>query len=140
VVSPILANLYLHEVLDVWFIRDVLPRLKGKAFLIRYADSAVLVFASERDAKRVMEVLPKRFGKYGLSLHPEKTKLVDFKRPNNSIAHSSDPFHYCNRVKLLNIFEEEQMLSRQACCKSRMMALLMAVVALLASAAIAGVN
>jgi group II intron reverse transcriptase/maturase len=83
VVSPILANLYLHEVLDLWFIRDVLPRLRGKAVLIRYADDAVVVFASERDAKRVMEVLPKRFGKYGLSLHPEKTKLVDFKRPSN---------------------------------------------------------
>ncbi len=83
VVSPILANLYLHEVLDVWFVRDVLPRLRGKAFLIRYADDAVLVFASELDANRVMEVLPKRFGKYGLSLHPEKTKLVDFQRPSN---------------------------------------------------------
>lgn len=83
VVSPILANLYLHEVLDTWFIRDVLPRLRGRAFLIRYADDAVLVFASERDAKRVMEVLPKRFGRFGLSLHPEKTKLVDFKRPSN---------------------------------------------------------
>lgn len=83
VVSPILANLYLHAVLDVWFTCDVLPRLWGKAFLIRYADDAVLVFASERDAKRVMDVLPKRFGKFGLSLHPEKTKLVDFKRPSN---------------------------------------------------------
>ena len=83
VVSPILANLYLHEVLDVWFMRDVLPRLRGMAFLIRYADDAVLVFASEQDAKRVMEVLPKRFGRFGLTLHPEKTKLVDFKRPGN---------------------------------------------------------
>lgn len=83
VVSPILANLYLHYVLDVWFMRDVVPRLFGKAHIIRYADDAVLVFANERDAKRVIEVLPKRFGKYGLSLHPEKTKLVDFKRPSN---------------------------------------------------------
>lgn len=83
VVSPILANLYLHEVLDLWLVRDVVPRLSGKAFLIRYADDAVLVFASEGDAKRVMEVLPKRFAKYGLSLHPEKTKLVDFKRPDS---------------------------------------------------------
>jgi group II intron reverse transcriptase/maturase len=82
VVSPILANLYLHEVLDLWFQQDVLPRLSGRAFIVRYADDAVLVFASESDAKRVMEVLPKRFGKYGLSLHPEKTKLVDFKRPS----------------------------------------------------------
>jgi RNA-directed DNA polymerase len=91
VVSPILANLYLHEVLDTWFVREVLPRLCGKAFLIRYADDAVLVFASERDAKRVMEVLPKRFGKFGLSLHPEKTKLVDFKRPNGR-AEGPDSF------------------------------------------------
>lgn len=84
VISPILANLYLHEVLDLWFVRDVLPRLSGRAFLIRYADDAVLVFSSERDAYRVMEVLPKRFEKYGLSLHPEKTKLVEFKRPDKN--------------------------------------------------------
>lgn len=83
VVSPMLANIYLHEVLDLWFEQDVLPRLSGKAFIVRYADDAVLVFACESDAKRVMEVLPKRFGKYGLTLHPEKTKLVDFKRPGH---------------------------------------------------------
>jgi RNA-directed DNA polymerase len=92
VVSPILANLYLHEVLDLWFQRDVLPRLKGVAALVRYADDAVLVFASESDAKRVMEVLPKRFGKYGLSLHPRKTKLVDFKRPSNGGPGGSESF------------------------------------------------
>jgi group II intron reverse transcriptase/maturase len=92
VVSPILANLYLHEVLDLWFHRDVLPRLKDTAVLIRFADDAVLVFASESDAKRVMEVLPKRFGKYGLTLHPQKTKLVDFKRPNNSGSSSPGSF------------------------------------------------
>ena len=83
VVSPILANIYLHEVLDLWFERDVVPRLYGRAFLIRYADDAVLVFSSEKDARRVMKVLPKRFGKYGLTLHPEKTKLVDFKGPGD---------------------------------------------------------
>lgn len=81
VVSPLLANIYLHEVLDRWFAEEILPRLEGKAFLIRYADDAVLVFKSERDARRVMEVLPKRFGKYGLTLHPEKTRLVRFQRP-----------------------------------------------------------
>lgn len=81
VISPLLANIYLHEVLDVWFERDVKPRLKGKALLVRYADDAVLGFASEEDARRVMEVLPKRFGKYGLSLHPEKTRLIDYRRP-----------------------------------------------------------
>jgi RNA-directed DNA polymerase len=81
VVSPILSQIFLHEVLDVWFEDVVKPRLKGPAFLIRYADDAVLAFAHEEDAKRVMEVLPKRFEKYGLTLHPEKTRLVHFRRP-----------------------------------------------------------
>src|SRR5215468_9243455 len=81
VVSPLLANAYLHEVLDTWFEQTVKPRLKGRAYLIRYADDAVLVFEQEGDARRVQEVLPKRFGKYGLALHPEKTRLVRFQRP-----------------------------------------------------------
>ena len=63
VVSPILANAYLHEVLDTWFERTVKPRLKGRASLIRYADDAVLVFEQEHDARRVLDVLPKRFGR-----------------------------------------------------------------------------
>lgn len=81
VVSPLLANIYLHEVLDRWFEQVVKPRLEGKAFLIRYADDFVMVFASQRDARRVLEVMPKRFGKYGLTLHPEKTRMVDFRKP-----------------------------------------------------------
>jgi RNA-directed DNA polymerase len=81
VISPLLANIYLHEVLDVWFERDVRPRLSGRAMLIRYADDFVLVFEREGDARRVLDVMPKRFGKYGLRLHPEKTRLVRFKRP-----------------------------------------------------------
>ena len=80
-VSPLLANIYLHAVVDHWFAEVVKPRLEGKAFLIRYADDFVMVVASERDAQRVMEVLPKRFGKYGLTLHPEKTRVVDFRKP-----------------------------------------------------------
>jgi group II intron reverse transcriptase/maturase len=81
VISPILANIYLHEVLDVWFEQEVKPRLRGQAFLIRYADDFVVVCAEEGDAQRVLDVLPKRFGKYGLTLHPEKTRLVRFVRP-----------------------------------------------------------
>ena len=81
VVSPVLANAYLHEVLDTWFEQTVKPRLKGRASLIRYADDAVLVFETEGDARRVLDVLPKRFGRYGLTLHPEKTRLVPFQRP-----------------------------------------------------------
>jgi len=78
VISPILSNAYLHEVLDTWFEQMVKPRLKGRAHLIRYADDAVLVFERPGDAQRVLAVLPKRFGKYGLTLHPEKTRLVPF--------------------------------------------------------------
>jgi RNA-directed DNA polymerase len=81
VISPILANVFLHYVLDEWFAGQVEPRLKGRAFLIRYADDFVIGFTREDDARRVMDVLPKRFGKYGLMLHPEKTRLVAFRRP-----------------------------------------------------------
>lgn len=82
VISPLLANVYLHEVLDTWFERDVKPRLQGLAHLVRYADDAVMLFSREDDARRVLEVLPKRMEKYGLTLHPEKTRLVEFRRPN----------------------------------------------------------
>lgn len=81
VVSPLLANIFLHEVLDVWFEHEVKPRLRGRARLVRYADDAVFLFALEEDAQRVMNVLPKRFGKYGLSLHPDKTRMLPFRRP-----------------------------------------------------------
>jgi RNA-directed DNA polymerase len=84
VVSPLLANVYLHYVLDVWFEREVKPRLRGRAFLVRYADDFVMGFACEEDARRVLDVLPKRFGKYGLTLHPDKTRLVPFQRPPQS--------------------------------------------------------
>lgn len=80
VISPMLANIYLHEVVDQWFYREVKPRLRGRAQLVRYADDLVLAFSSQYDAKRVYAVLPKRFGKYGLTLHPDKTRLLDFRR------------------------------------------------------------
>jgi group II intron reverse transcriptase/maturase len=81
VISPLLANVYLHEVLDVWFERDVKPRLRGRATLVRYADDFVIIFEQESDARRVQEVLPKRFEKHGLTLHPQKTRLIRFTRP-----------------------------------------------------------
>ncbi len=68
-------------VLDEWFEQAVKPHVCGRAFLIRYADDFVLGFSREDDARRVMDVLPKRFGKYGLTLHPDKTRLVPFQRP-----------------------------------------------------------
>jgi len=81
VISPLLANVFLHYVLDEWFAQEVQPRLKGRSFLIRYADDFVMGFSCEEDARRVLAVLPKRFEKYGLTIHPEKTRLVPFERP-----------------------------------------------------------
>ena len=78
IISPLLANIYLHHVLDKWFKEEVKPRLKGYAYEIRYADDAILCFECHEDALRVLEVLPKRFAKYGLKLHPDKTRLVEF--------------------------------------------------------------
>jgi len=84
VVSPLLANIYLHEVIDRWWVEDVAPRMRGRVFLIRYADDIVMVFADKQDALRVQEVLPKRLGRFGLALNAAKTRLVRFRRPRPS--------------------------------------------------------
>jgi group II intron reverse transcriptase/maturase len=89
VVSPLLSNVFLHYVLDLWFEQEVRPRLRRPAFLIRYADDFVIGFRDHRDALRVMEVLPKRFAKYGLTVHPTKTRLVPF-CPTSSVAKDRD--------------------------------------------------
>lgn len=90
VISPLLANVYLHEVLDVWFARDVKPRLRGNAELVRYADDFVICFEVEDDARRVWDVLGKRFAKYGLTLHPTKTRLLPFRPPAPSSTDGKD--------------------------------------------------
>jgi group II intron reverse transcriptase/maturase len=79
-ISPLLANIYLHYVLDEWFEEVVKPRLKGEAYEMRFADDAILCFQHKEDAEKVLRVLPKRFEKYGLTLHPEKTRLIEFGR------------------------------------------------------------
>lgn len=76
IISPLLSNIYLHHVLDEWFSEQIQPLLKGGSFIVRYADDFILGFTNGEDAQRVMDVLPKRFGKYGLELHPEKTRLI----------------------------------------------------------------
>jgi group II intron reverse transcriptase/maturase len=81
VLSPLLGNVYLHYVLDLWFETAVKPRLRGRATLIRYCDDFVIGFERQDDAQRVMAVLGKRLGRFGLTLHPDKTRLLDFRRP-----------------------------------------------------------
>jgi len=80
-ISPILANIFLHTVLDEWFQEDVRPRMNGNCFLVRFADDAVMGFSLKSDAERVYKVLPKRFELYGLRIHPEKSRMVQFNRP-----------------------------------------------------------
>jgi RNA-directed DNA polymerase len=82
VISPLLANIFLHEVLDSWFVRDVRPNLDGDAAMVRYADDVAVLFQRKRDAERFLKALPKRLSMYGLSLHPDKTRLVPFPRPD----------------------------------------------------------
>jgi group II intron reverse transcriptase/maturase len=81
VLSPLLGNVYLHYALDQWFERRVKPRLRGKATLVRYTDDFVIGFETKDDAKRVMDALGERLGHFGLTLHPDKTRLLPFRRP-----------------------------------------------------------
>jgi RNA-directed DNA polymerase len=105
VISPILSNVFLHEVLDSWFEREVRPRMRGRAFLTRFADDAVLVFECKEDAERVMAVLSLRFARYGLTLHPEKTRMVAFGRPRHRAKRGPKGFtflgftHYWGRSR-----------------------------------------
>ena len=80
-ISPVLANIFLHQVLDAWFEQEVQPRLKGRSFLIRFADDFVIGCELEADARKIMAVLPKRFARYGLTIHPTKTALMAFRKP-----------------------------------------------------------
>ncbi len=89
VISPLLSNVFLHHVLDEWFETVVTPRMRGRCRLVRYADDALLLFETERDARRVLDVLGKRLGRYGLTLHPTKTRFVDF-RPKRHRSHTDD--------------------------------------------------
>lgn len=101
VISPILANVYLHYVLDEWFQQEVLPRMQGRAYLVRYADDAAMVFQKETDARRVMAVLAQRCAKYGLTIHPEKTRLIDFRRPDTRWAKT--PGGVCDKPETFDL-------------------------------------
>src|SRR5262245_53941400 len=76
VVSPLLANVFLDHVLDAWYEREVKPRMRGRCFLLRFADDFVIGCEREDDARRILAVLPKRFARFQLTIHPQKTKIV----------------------------------------------------------------
>src|SRR6185436_7938479 len=94
VLSPLLGNIYLHHVLDVWFQREVQPRLRGRSALVRYADDFVICFQHEEDAARVWKVLAARFEKYGLTLHPKKTRRFSFRAPHDGDDSGGETFDF----------------------------------------------
>ena len=94
VISPLLSNLFLHEVLDDWFVKTVKPRMRGKASMIRYADDAVILCELKEDAERIYKVLGLRFEKYGLTIHPQKTRLLDFRKPKGGHRKGNDSFTF----------------------------------------------
>ena len=96
-ISPLISNIFLHYVLDQWFKEQIQPLLKGKSFIIRFADYYLLGFTNSEDALRMMEVLPKRLGKFGLTLHPEKTRLIDL-GANTQKAKSNRGFDFLSFI------------------------------------------
>ena len=92
VISPILANIYLHYALDLWFEKVVQKEAKGECLLVRYADDFVCAFRFKADAERFYhELLPKRLNKFSLTLAPEKTRMIKFTRFE---VHKSESFEF----------------------------------------------
>jgi len=122
VISPLIANIFLHHVLDEWYVNQAKPKLKGRSFLVRFADDFVLGCEDEEDAHRMMRVLPKRFEKFGLSIHPEKSKMVCFKQPSKFSDKSGNGTfdflgftHYWGRSRKGNwVIKRQTMRKRQA--------------------------
>ena len=121
-ISPVLANIFLHHVLDEWYVKQARSHLQGRSFLIRFADDVVLGCENEEDGRRLMEALPKRFEKYGLTIHPEKSKLISFKRPGRTAVESGNGTfdflgftHYWGKSRNGNwVIKRQTMRKRQA--------------------------
>ena len=121
-ISPMIANIFLHHVLDEWYVQQAKPRLQGRSFLIRFADDFVLGCEVAADADRLMAVLPKRFEKYGLTIHPDKSKMIRFKWPGKFSANSGNGTfdflgftHYWGRSRNGNwVIKRQTMKKRQA--------------------------
>ena len=123
VVSPMLSNIYLHHVLDEWFETEVRPRLARSCTLVRYADDFVMTFKTHRDAKRVLEVLGKRLDRYGLTLHPDKTRFIDFRPERLEGAHpdcKEPPFDFLGFTHTWVKSQKGKNVVRQTTAKSRL--------------------
>jgi len=94
VISPLLANVFLHTVLDDWFEREVRPRMRGRCFIVRFADDFAVGFELKSDAERFYQVLPKRMGRYGLEIHATKSRMVQFSRPGRGKSKGVGTFDY----------------------------------------------
>ena len=129
VISPMLSNIFLHHVLDEWFESEVKPRMAGSCTLVRYADDFVMTFKQHRDAKRVLEVLGKRLARYGLTLHPDKTRFIDF-RPQRGVVHpacKAPPFDFLGFTHTWGKSQKGKNVVRQTTAKSRLARALVAV-------------
>ncbi len=118
VISPLVSNIYLHHVLDKWFEGAVKPRLKGGSQLVRYADDWVMTFTHEMDARRVLGVLGKRLGKYGLTLHETKTRFLDF-RPPRGKGNKGASFDFLGFTHVWGTSRKGNRVVRQVTAKSR---------------------
>jgi RNA-directed DNA polymerase len=124
VISPILSNVVLHHVIDEWFTREVQPRLRGPSTLVRYCDDFVMLFANRSDAERVQAVLGKRLGRFGLQLHPDKTRLADF-RPRRPPGRAEEPalptsFSFLGFVHVWGTSRKGNAVVRQVTAKDRL--------------------
>ncbi|MGA2292469.1 group II intron reverse transcriptase/maturase [Bradyrhizobium sp.] len=123
VISPILSNIYLHHVLDQWFENEVKPCMAGQCTLVRFADDFVMTFKNHLDAKRVLEVLDKRLGRYGLTLHPDKTRFIDFRPVRQGGTHpdcKEPPFDFLGFTHVWAKSRKGRNVVRQRTAKSRL--------------------
>jgi RNA-directed DNA polymerase len=123
VISPMLSNIYLHHVLDEWFENAVKPRMAGPCILVRFADDFVMTFKNHHDAKRVLEVLGKRLERYGLTLHPGKTRFIDFRPARAGGTHpdcKEPPFDFLGFTHAWGKSRKGKIVVRQRTAKSRL--------------------
>src|ERR1700675_1917925 len=130
VISPLLSNIYLHHVLDEWFESEVRPRLSGTCTLVRFADDFVMTFKNHHDAKRVLEVLGKRLERYGLTLHPDKTRFIDFRPERRDGTHpdcKEPPFDFLGFTHTWVKSQKGKNVVRQTTAKGRLARALIAI-------------